>query len=82
MTKKEIIESIERFKNHQGLLSVSLKDGQSFPCRFHSSHINRDSELKEIEEKNEWLIDVIPGFGRGWQQKIKGDEVKGIQSTF
>ena len=82
MTKEEVLEKLNEFKDYKGILVINLIDGNSYPCKFQTSHLNRLDEVRNIEENNEWLIDVIPGFGQGWQQKIKGDEVKNIQSSF
>lgn len=85
MGKKEIMkattinERLKELENHKGLLSISLENGRSYPGIFHTDHSK--GLLKEMEAKNEWLFVVRPGFGLGWEEKIKGENIISINSN-
>jgi len=80
MTSKEIKTRIEELKNHTGLLSIDLTNGRNYPGIFHTDHSK--GILIELETQNEWLFIVRPGFGLGWEEQIRGENIKSIKTNF
>ena len=81
MTQTEIRELLDSNDTKTKYVTIS-KAGKETTGTFSLGHYNNETETKKLENKNLWLFDFRPGFGKGFQIMLEGDEVGVLRESF